>query len=279
MLKDVLNHFKITPTMTKKSVPKGNVFGFRGVRENLGTTSFLNHCAIELASRDYSVCILDFDFSTPNDLFSTTKTVSILRRLNNMHENISTLFNKGNQGFGSITYIGSNYTNSILEFLPLRVDPAYIDSRYQNITEIIEQIKEQFDIILIDMPADLRFVEAFQSFFFCNDVFTLCCYDRPCLSKLQKDKALCSDLFDSKLISTIIHVDNLYIAEPNYKSLDSEFKLLTTISTSKALATMLVQNEYKVASKQQKIRDYEQYVYYHGVLDVVNYMLSKEDAV
>lgn len=276
LFKKVLEVTKIDIDDKKSKLRRGQVIGFRGVREGLGTTILATHCAYRLASAGISVCYLDLDFSYPNTLFSTVKTQSILKKWNNSRENINVILNRTNLST-NLSYVGAQSVNSIIEFMPLRIDLEYVSQKEELLNILISELRLKFDVIIVDIISDLRNIEASKTIPLCDEVLTLSTYDDGCINKLQKDKALTSGLIEPKLMSTLVHVNDHYSVKPAYEKINPEFNCIAEISKSSVMAVSLFNGKIENAADELGIEEYNQLTYYTGVMNIIKYLNGGED--
>lgn len=275
LLQKVLKTTKIDPIIEYTSVGKNKVIGFRGVRENLGTSLFLLHCALELAEQDLHVCIVDLDFNNPNPLLSTTKTANILLKWNNSRENINNIVNK-TLYTPNLSYVGTSSASNIIDFVPMKIDKAYIAQKAEVIKTMFDELKEKFDVVLVDLCPDIRLVEVYIPLQLCDHVITLTGYDRQCLNKLQKDFSIASGFIKDENMCTLVHVTDMMELDGNYHKVNNKFNKIASISKSKNIAERGILTNIKIPKNLNNVGDYDEHLYYKGVKDVVAFLKGEE---
>lgn len=275
VLKKFLQDTKIEPIIESKAVHNKKIIGFRGVRDNLGTTTLLTHVALNLAAKGMLVCVVDMDFNTPNPILSTRKTYSILSKWSNSRENINSIINKTDL-HPNISYVGPDITCSIMDFLPLKVDKAYLLQKQEVVLKIFEELSEKFDIILVDIPPDIRQVEVFYPLMYCDEVFTLTQYDYPSLNKLQKDYATCVGLVDDKKMTTLIHVNTIIPTLESYCDVNKDFVILTKIAHSADIAEKSLRKIIQNPTDVNNVSGVDEFIYFAGIKCIVDYLLGEK---
>lgn len=275
LFQKILKTTKIDPIVEYTSVGKNKVIGFRGVRENLGTSLFLLHCALEMVEQDLHVCIVDLDFNNPNPLLSSTKISDISQKWNNSRENINNVINKTSLS-ANISYVGTSIASNIVDFVPMKIDKGYIVQKSEVIRSMFEELKEKFDVVLVDLCPDIRLVEVYLPLQFCDHVVTLTSYDRQCLNKLQKDFSVTSGYVKDENMCTLVHVMDMMETIGNYDKVNSKFNKIASISKSKNIAERSIRGSIKVPSNINNVGDYDEHIYYKGVKDVVAFLKGEE---
>ena len=269
----VLEATKIEPIIIEQSLGKGKVIGFRGVRDGVGTTSLLSHVASELDNEDIKVCVLDLDFQAPNPLMSSVKTQSILKRLNHAGEPLSNIINKAVCN-NSICYVGPSLKESVIDYLPVHMDSIYIEQRNDILKSLIDELSERFDVILVDIPSDLRMAESVLSLTLCDLVITVTLCDSACVTKLQRDNAILFNIVKKSSYTDLVQVDNMFELDIDFKEY-GDFNKIAKIATSGNIAENMLRGKIGVASKCENIKDYNERIYYTGVMNIVNYLKER----
>lgn len=271
---DILKKIKIEPQYNKGFVAKHKVIGVKGVKEGMGSTTLLNHLAVAIASKNLSVCVLDLDFASPNTIFSTPNTFSILAKLNRQQESIMNIINQTD--YASISYIGPNLVETVVDYMPMLIDEAFLNSRGQALSVLISELTKKFDIILVDMPADVRIPECVLVMNYCDIVYTLCKIEPAYLSKLQRDTAILSAAVPAKCLNNIINVYEDIEAVEIYKAASKDYRLVTEFPFSKSIANSCLNNKIRHIRKQESCGDIEELMYYTAIKDIINDMRSEE---
>lgn len=275
LFRRVLESTKIEPDIQAKQLALGKVIGFRGVRENLGTTTLMTHVARELESKGYDVCVLDLDFNSPNPLMCPNKCNSFLKKWNYSKSSVNDVYNKSKVS-GNITYIGASEENSIIEFLPTFVNVEYLNQKAELFEILFNELKMHFDVILVDMVPDLRNIEVTKVLGYCNEVITTTAYDKICLSKLQRDTAVLSGIGGKQKTTTLVQITEFVeIDNINLSDLNPDYKKIATVYKSSNIAQELIDGKVKLATEAVRIKDYNEHMYYKGVLDIVKYLEGK----
>lgn len=271
---DFLSKLKIEPQYNKGIQLKYNVVGFRGVREGLGTTTLLNHVALSIASKNVTVCVLDLDFAFPNLVFSTPKTFSILTKLNRQQENVMNIINSTD--YSSISYVGPNINETILDYLPMLVDESYLNARGQVLATLIGELTKKFDVVLVDIPSDIRVPEGALIMEYCDIVYTVCKVGQAYVGKLQRDTAILSSMLSDKATLNIINVYEGIEGEEIYKAVSKEARLITDFAFSVSIAEVSINNKINHLKKSGNCDSLDEIMYYTAVRDIISDLRSEE---
>lgn len=266
----VLKATKIEPTVDSFTLAKGKVIGFRGVRDGIGTSTLIAHIASELDRRGLQVCVVDLDFQCPNPLMSTTKTESILKKLNHSLEPISNILNRAEYN-SAVYYVGSLLSEPIVNYLPVVADSIFVKQRSESISQIIKELSDRFGVILVDIPSDLRTVEAITALNICEEVITLTLCDDACITKLQKDNAILFGIVPETSYTDIVRMDDMFELEVNFKEYGG-LNMVTRLARSRNIAESLIKGDVKIASEHQGVRDYNEKTYYSGVNKIIEFL-------
>lgn len=268
-LQRMMKSVKVEPVYEIQTMLPSKVIGFRGVRDNIGTTSLLTYIANYYATvQNLTVCVIDLDYQTPNHFLSNDKSFNILKKLSNSRESIVNILNKTSLS-GNLSYIGAPLISSIYDFLPLKVDTQYVESYCATICQIIDEVKPKFDLVLVDIPSDLQNIAAFAAVSYCNRVFTLSYFDNICISKLQKDFGLINSSAPIDNMTTLIHVNDLYEISSDYSVIDERFKSIATLYRSKNVAETYAASTLLPLSSAIRSKDYNELMYYKGIQQIL----------
>lgn len=273
--KDKLKGLKIDPVIeTSDAFSRNNVTGFRGVRENIGTTTLLTHVAVELAGQGYSVCIADLDFQSPNSFFSKSDNYTILDKINNTSLNIMNIVNK--TSYKNLSYIGARPQEQIATYLPLIVDDKFIEERRNMFSKFFEDLQTKFEVVLVDIPSDLRLAESVFGLQDCKLVFTLSQFDLPCTSKMIKDNMLLTDVVPGDKLYNVVNVSTPMEEGSNYSTIDSRIKLIADIQMSRTVyddsANRRVERNRVGSNILSGSRDKNEHYYFKGIEEIIDFM-------
>lgn len=275
MKMDFLSKLKIEPQYNKGIQLKYNVIGFRGVREGLGTTTLLNHIAVAIAAKNVSVCVLDLDFACPDQVFSNAKTFSISAKLNRQSESIMNIINSTD--YSSVSYVGPNINETILDYLPMLIDEAYLNGRGQVLATLIGELTKKFDAVLVDIPSDIRVPEGTLAMEYCDIVYTLCKVNQTYVGKLQRDAAILSSMLGDKAALNIINVYEDIEGAEVYKSVSKDTRLVTDMAFSMSIATASLNSKINHVKKSESCDSLEEIMYYTAIRDIINDLRSEEE--